>query len=354
MRNKYPIRSKNRYQKIRHSAMRKRHFNRGNINEYFHKKSRVTNWQNKVVILFLIFILIYIFYFLFFSSYFKINQIIIDGNEEITKSEIEEKVNDSLGQRKFFFMKNNNYFLFNTEDVVEKLSKDYLFEKLEIEKKYFSTIFITLEEKPHKLFYVINDSSFLIDENGIVISRLEFQEADPENVIKNDSRIIVKEIPDQLVVNQEELDEQNKKIVKDHELYTSTNSTSTVFVWENSSEGMIVKEVDIIEPRVEDVYPDYPEIGAKIFPGDIVRKILYLDSDYNHKFGENREYYELESASGGFLNMKTKEEFKIYFKLDEAIDSQLSNLYRYLIEENNDLEGIEYIDLRQNDQIIIK
>ena len=87
----------------------------------------------------------------------------------------------------------------------------------------------------------------------------------------------------------------------------------------------------------------------------MVRKILYLDSDYNHKFGDQREYYELECEDGEFLNMKTKDDFKIYFKLNESVDSQLSNLYRYLIEENNGkLDNIEYIDLRQDNQIIIK
>ena len=60
MRTRSPIRVKNKYQKIRRSAMRKRHFNRGNINEYFHKKNNTNNWQNKVVFLFLIFIIVYL------------------------------------------------------------------------------------------------------------------------------------------------------------------------------------------------------------------------------------------------------------------------------------------------------
>ena len=356
MRTEYSVGSKNKYQKIRRSAMRKRHFSRGNVNEYFHKKSNPNTWQNKVVFFFLSFILIYVTYFLFFSNYFKINQIIIEGNEEIPSLELEEKCNDLLSRGRFLFAKNDNYFLFDIEELKERLSKDYLFEELKIEKKYFSTIFINLKEKPHKLFYIIDDNSYLIDENGMVISRLDYQEIIPEESEdrRDKGKIMVKEIPKQLVVNQEDIDEQEEKIVKDHELYESTNSTSTVFIWENSSEGMIVKEVDAIEPKIEDVYPDSPEIGSKLFPSDIVRKILYLDVNYNHKFGDNRNYYEFEYDKGDFLIMLTKEDFRIYFKLNEAIDSQLSNLYRYLIEEDNSMENIEYIDLRQNDQIIIK
>ena len=356
MKTKYSIKSKSKYRKVRHSAMRKRYFNRGNVNEYFHKKNRPNTWQNKVIFLFLTFVLVYIICFFLFSNHFKITQIIIEGNEEIPTSEIKGKCNDLLSQRKFLFIKNNNYFLFNVEDLVEKLSEDYLFDKLEINKKYFSTIFINLKEKPHKLFYIIDDSSFLIDENGIVVSRLDYQQITSEDSARTENgKIIVKEIPRQLVVNQEEVDQQEEKIVKDHDLYEDTNSTSTVFIWENSSAGMIVKEVNIVEPQIEDVYPDFPEIGAKIFSSDIVKKILYLDSNYNHKFSGNRDYYEFEYEKRDFLSMLTKEGFNIYFKLNESIDSQLSNLYRYLIEENNNnLGDIEYIDLRQSNQIIIK
>jgi cell division septal protein FtsQ len=356
MRTEYSIGSKNKYQKIRRSAMKKRHFSRGNVNEYFHKKSNPNTWQGKVVFFFFLFIFLYLIYFLFISNYFKINQVIIEGNEEISTLELKEKCNDLLSQNKFLFIKNDSYFLFDTKELEEELSKDYLFEELKIEKKYFSTIFINLKEKPHKLFYVIDDNSFLIDGNGLVISRLDYQEISPEDSEnrRDKQKIIMKEIPKQLVVNQEDIDKQEEKIVKDHELYESTNSTSTVFIWENSSEGMIVKEVDAIEPQIEDVYPASPEVGSKFFSGDIVRKILYLDTNYNHKFGENRDYYEFEYDKGDFLIMLTKENFRIYFKLNEAIDSQLSNLYRYLIEEGNDIENIEYIDLRQNNQIIIK
>lgn len=356
MRTEYSIGSKNKYQKIRRLAMRKRHFSRGNVNEYFHKKSNFNTWQNKVVFFFFLFIFLYIVYFLFFSSYFKINQIIIEGNKEISTLEIKEKCYDLLSQRKFLIAKNDNYFLFNVGELKEELSKDYLFEELKIEKKYFSTIFINLKEKPHKLFYIIDDNSFLIDENGVVISRLDYQEIVPDDSEnrRDKGKIILKEVPKQLVVNQEEIDKQAEKIVKNHELYENTNTTSTIFVWENSSEGMIVKEVDLINPQIEDVYPDFPEIGSKIFSSDIVQKILYLDANYNHKFGESRDYYEFEYEKNDFLIMLTKENLEIFFKLNEAIDSQLSNLYRYLIEENNTTKNIEYIDLRQKDQIIIK
>jgi len=346
--------SGNKYLKIHRSAMRERHFSRGNINEYFHKRNNIFSWQAKVLFLFFIFIFIYLVYFFFFSNYFKINQIIVEGNKEISTAEIRAKCTDLLNKRRFLFLKNDNYFLFDTEKVKETFSKDYLFDKLEVDKKYFSTIFISLKEKPYKLFYVIDKSSFLIDSSGIAVSRLDYEEVVAEENSDFNEKVIIKEVPEEAVMNQEEIDEQEAKIVRGHELYQETNSTSTVFIWENTSAGMIVKEADLIEPNIEDVYPELPEIGSKVFPVELVENILYLDSNYNQKFGENREYYKIQYEKKDFLSMLTSEDYYIYFKLDENIDSQLSNLYRYLIEEDNDLTDIEYIDLRQKDQIIIK
>jgi len=51
----------------------------------------------------------------------------------------------------------------------------------------------------------------------------------------------------------------------------------------------------------------------------------------------------------------TDEAVKIYFAINDDLDSQLSNLYRYMVEEKGyNLKDVEYIDLRQNNQIIIK
>lgn len=347
MKRKY-LKPKRKYWKSRNSTVRKKYFTRGKINEYFYKKEKA-NWQIKVLVLFLIFVCGYIIYFFLFSNYFKINQIIVEGNEEIPSSDIKDKCNYLLNKRRFLIFKNNNYFLFNTDEIVKELSSEYLFNYLKVKKRYFSTIFITLREKPHKLIYVIDNNHLLIDKDGVFISRLDEIGGDKE-------KIIIKEVPNEIIVNQEEIDEQKSKIVIGHAIYNDTNNTSTVFIWIETEQGMIVKEVPIIEPKIERVYSDLPEIGQKIFFQDIVDKILYLDNNYNNKFSQQeRNYYKYYPDKTNFLTMITEEDLEIYFKLDDSLDSQLSNLYRYLVEERDyDLQNIEYIDLRQNNQIIIK
>ena len=82
----------------------------------------------------------------------------------------------------------------------------------------------------------------------------------------------------------------------------------------------------------------------------------YLDEKYDHKFSQQkRSYYEYQQIDPNNLTMITDVGLKIYWQLNEDLDSQLSNLYRYVAEEQKyDLTGVEYIDLRHGNQIIVK
>ncbi len=326
------------------SFKRRENYSRSKITEYFSKTAKL-KWQTRVLILFLAFVCMYFVYIILFSSYFKINQIIVEGNEEISTQEIIEKCEEILNKRRLIFFKNNNYFLFSPDKAEQSLAQDYLFNYLQVEKKYFSTLFIKLEERPYKLFYTIDNRNFLVDEQGILISQV----APPA-----EDEIIIKEVPQEIIINQEEIDKQNSRIVRDHPLYQDTNSTSTIFVWADTGQGLIVKEEAIIAPIEKEVYPNMPNIGDKFFKEEIIENILYLDYNYKEKFNYQRKYYEYQFAGPNFLILVT-DNFKIYFKINEDLEGQISNLYRYLIEEGNkELDNIEYIDLRQKDQIIIK
>ncbi len=323
---------------------KRKNYSRSKITEYFSQTAKL-KWQTRVLILFLAFVCIYFVYIILFSNYFKINQIIVEGNEEISSQKIIEKCEEILNKRKLLFFKNNNYFLFNTDKVEESLAQDYLFDYLRVEKKYFSTLFVKLEERSYKLFYITDNNNFLVDEQGILISRVNLPEED---------EIIIKEIPQKIIINQEEIDEQDNKIVRNHPLYQNTNSTSTVFVWVDTDQGLIVREESIIESIEKEVYPDMPKIGDEFFSKNIIENVLYLDYNYKEKFGYQRKYYEYQFDKPNFLILVT-DNFRIYFKINEGLESQISNLYRYLIEEGDkELDNIEYIDLRQKDQIIIK
>ncbi|MDD4290270.1 MAG: hypothetical protein PHH83_03250, partial [Patescibacteria group bacterium] len=77
---------------------------------------------------------------------------------------------------------------------------------------------------------------------------------------------------------------------------------------------------------------------------------------YNNKFSQLKIIdYEFDKSKSNFLTLITQNNFKIFFDLNSDIDAQLNNLYKYVVEEKNyDVKNIQYIDLRYENQIIIK
>ncbi len=321
---------------------------RRNINEYFYNKSSL-NWQNKVLLYFFVVVFIYLLYFFLFSNYFKIDNVIIEGNTRINTIDIENIAKNALSKRRFLIFKNNNYFLFSPSTIIKELTKNNVLEELIIKRRYFSTIFIYIKEKETKAVYLINDNYELIDKEGVVISKVDKEDKE----VKNIEKILIREIPKIIIENQAEIDEQLKNAVKDNPIYQ--NTSSTVFVSEMIDDKLIIKEVPRIQEIKKDVYPEVPDLGKTIFLKENIEKIFYIDESFQNKFPNIKiiEYlYEFDKTN--IITVVLDTGVSIYFKLDENLESQVSNLYKYVIENKNELKNIKYVDLKQKDQLIIK
>ncbi len=325
---------------------------RRKVREYFHHNSKFS-WRSRVIIYFTIFVLIYFFYFFFFSEYFKIDNFIVEGNQEIKNEEIEKIVQSELSEKRYLFFDKSNYFLFNPEELEKRIEENYYLDDIEVEKKYYSLLNIKIEEKKPVLVYQVGDQNYLVDDQGSILSIQDNYEKDENNY--REDFIIIKEIPQKIVLNQEKIDQQNNSLVLDNPLYK--NTSSTVFVYNQSEEKTIIKEEDRISEEIEWFYPEIGKVTEAAFSEEIISYILLLDRRYNIRFNENpkRIYYEYDQEKEGFISMITDQDFQIHFEFREDLDSQLANLYRYIVEEKKyDLGDIEYIDLRYKNQIIIK
>lgn len=337
--------------KINNFNNRKRSFFKGSkrqcvkhaVNEYF---SSSISWQKRVIQLFLIFIALYGIYFLFFSSYLQIKSVVVEGNNEIPAQEIEFLVKDYLNKNHLLIFSNDNYFFFSSKKLESLISSKYFLDYLKIKRQKISTILIVIKEKPASTLYKIGGKEFLIDRDGIVLSV-----ADGKEIASNIMRLV--EIPEKVIKNQQEIDEQNKIIVNDPQY---KNSSSTVYIIEEEDGNKIVKEIPRIVEIFEDAYPQTPEISKEYFNKDFMGKLMYLSDTYDKKFSQLKiDHFEYKKSKPYIITAITKSNFQIYFKLDFDIDSQLSNLYKYVVEEKNyDVKNIEYIDLRYENQVIIK
>lgn len=320
---------------------------RRNINEYFHKQSSL-NWQNKVLIYFFAVVFIYLIYLFFFSHFFRIDNVIVEGNSRINKVDIEILANKALSSRKLLLFKNNNYFLFDSSYIKKELTKNNVLDELIIKRRHCSTLFIYIKEKDVKAVYQIGNDYLLIDKLGNIISKVDQNDSE----VKKQDKILIRELPKIIIENQADIDNQNKNIVKDNSLYQSTSST--IFVSELVDNKIQIKEVSRIMPVQKEIYSDI-KLGENIIKKENIERISYINDSLNTKFNNIRPVeYQYEQDKSDIVIVLLNIGPKVYFKLDENLESQVSNLYKYVIEQKNDLKGLNYIDLRQKDQIIIK
>jgi len=133
-------------------------------------RSGVLSNKIKLTIFAAIILIIIIVWLLFFSTLLKINNIEVKGaGESMTKGvgvlarQVAE--NRLLGK--------NNLLLYNKNELSRLLRDKYYLQSLNIEKKFFHTLKITLEEKQQAAVWREDDKYFYLDGQGNIISQVD-------------------------------------------------------------------------------------------------------------------------------------------------------------------------------------
>jgi len=135
-------------------------------------KRKTSFFRNKFfwIFIFLLVAITSLIYFLFFSSFFQIKEFIFlnefDKNNEIRNLIIEES--------------EKNIFFFNEKEMEKYLLEKYLIlESADINRKFPDKILINLKPREGIGVFISEDSTFLIDKNGII-----FKKAEGDNLLK--------------------------------------------------------------------------------------------------------------------------------------------------------------------------
>jgi len=121
-------------------------------------------------IILLIIIIILFIYVLLFSPYLKIQQIEINGLNNIKEKDLRQIIDFELNRGIIF--KHNNILLFSINSLKENIESNYVLEWLEIKKKiYPPQIQISLLEKVSALTYITDENCFNIDIQGFIIEK---------------------------------------------------------------------------------------------------------------------------------------------------------------------------------------
>ena len=152
------IRSSKKWQ--RHSYNKPRRVQRAYYSEQDKKE------KNSVIkIIWFIFFLL-IIQALGHASVFKIKEISLENNKELSLLEIEEIINPFLNTKRLFIFKNSNYFLINKSYLINLLSTEYNLETINIKKVFPNKLKIIVQERISSFIWQKDDSLYLLTSQG--------------------------------------------------------------------------------------------------------------------------------------------------------------------------------------------
>lgn len=295
------------------------------------RKQEKSQWRLKFLNRFYLAVILgalaWLTYFLFYSSTFKIRNIRLFGNQEISEGEIMKSVNDFLASRKYLIFRRSNFFILDQEKLKKKLQNDFIFDDLEIRKGWFKDLNIRIKERLSKINLCFEEKCYLVDYEGVVTQIAEKKEINPRFPL--------------VFYKLEEASE-----------------TSTLEIWAATS-------------TVEAALKNQPKIflGRTKLDKETAHYILDLFMEYekiDSGLGlESLEIYDCDYCKGKSslliqpkekITINTKKGLKIYIDQKSDIGQQLNNLKILLNKKfrQADLKKLEYIDLRFGEKMYYK
>lgn len=255
-------------------------------------------WKRRLSIGLIILVITGGSYFLLYSDYFKIQKIILKGEEKITTQEIESLVNQISNQKRFLIFSQKNIFLFNKNQFKRIISEKYNLQELKILKKLPSKLEIEIKERLPFLVLAQEENLWLLGDKGQILEKIP-----GEKIIKNSLPLV--------------------------SVSTTPNNLTNL----------------ALSP------------GQKIFSKERVYFITEIFRKLPSKV-ENLKIisFKIPDLKESKIIVKTQEEWEIYLDENFTAEEQLNNLYLILREKikKEERKNLKYIDLRFGEKIYYK
>ncbi len=243
-------------------------------------------------------------YYLAYSDIFQVQKIDIQGNDNIKKGDIENIILAQMEKKRFIFFPQKNIIFLNKKEAGDIMFSRFALDELDIKKKLFHDLQITLKEKKPYIVWIENKKSYYVDEKGMVISQVEQFDTQKENF-------------------------------KDYNILRH---------------NIIYKNL----PIIQNIANQKNYLTNKIIiNNEIFSKIKKLIKSINEVVKININFFEINSNEK-YITIITAEGWKIYFSLEDDIDSQIKKLELILDNKSKVGKIIDYIDLRYGDKIFYK
>ncbi|HAH04491.1 MAG: hypothetical protein UV78_C0015G0013 [Parcubacteria group bacterium GW2011_GWA2_43_17] len=258
---------------------------------YEYLHERAVSLRRRVLRYLGIVLIIFLVYLLFYSESFKIKHVVISGHVEAPIAEIEEVIWQSIRRYSWLVFPQDNYFFFSEKKLQRDFQKKYLLDELSVEKIPPDTLLVELIERAGQFIWVTNEVIYLFNLDGEIF----------------------KEVPAREMVNV------GLPVIYD-------NSESLVAVGDRVLDSGMIN-------FIAEAYEKFAEFGLPA---------TELDS------------FRVDSTKANFIRLSTKQGFEIHLTPALGLDQQLNKLKRSLEAGKIDLNKVDYINLRLDNQVIYK
>lgn len=101
-------------------------------------------------------------------KFLKIKNIDLSGQNDVSVEEVQNFVFEQLAVSKFIFFEKTNYFLVPVDELKQQLIAQYNLEEVQIQKKWPSTLKISIKEKNSHFIWQKDGSIYLLDAKGLL------------------------------------------------------------------------------------------------------------------------------------------------------------------------------------------
>jgi hypothetical protein len=149
-------------------------------NPFFRRKRKkiinfsreIMPWRKKIFIVEIIILIIGAVWLVGFSSIFSLKKVEVNSLARIAKEEIENSVWQQTREKRFLFIPQTNLLFFNKKTLSKKLNTEYSFEKIIIDKKFFHTLSLDIQEKSYAFIWNEADKYYYADTDGYLINEI--------------------------------------------------------------------------------------------------------------------------------------------------------------------------------------
>ncbi|MBU4216887.1 hypothetical protein L6270_03600 [Candidatus Parcubacteria bacterium] len=128
------------------------------------------DWKVRVLTTTTVSLVLFLTWFLLYSKTFEIQNIVIEGDGQIDKNEIQQIALDEINYKSFVFSPRSNIIFCSKGGLVDQIETKYLFDKLNISRSGLHTVKISYVEKKQALIWLEDGKYYNTDRSGYIIS----------------------------------------------------------------------------------------------------------------------------------------------------------------------------------------